>query len=57
MVNNGTVNWQSGYIRSGSGGTFTNNATWNDSADGYSINNDYGGVGARSSSMPRAAPT
>lgn len=45
MVNNGTVNWQAGYIRSGDGGTFTNNATWNDSADGYSINNDYGGTG------------
>ncbi len=45
MVNNGTVNWQAGDIRSGGGGTFTNNGIWNDSANGYSINNAYGGTG------------
>ncbi|HEX2899838.1 MAG TPA: hypothetical protein VHS96_08980, partial [Bacteroidia bacterium] len=45
MVNNGTVNWTAGHVRSGSGGTFTNHGSWNDSADGYSINNDYGGTG------------
>jgi fibronectin-binding autotransporter adhesin len=45
MVNNGTVNWTAGQVRSGSGGTFTNNGTWNDSANGYTINNDYGGTG------------
>ncbi len=45
IVNAGTVNWTGGRLRSGSGGSITNNATWNDSADGYAVNNDYGGVG------------
>jgi hypothetical protein len=42
IVNQGTVNWLGGYIRSGSGGTFTNaaGATFNDlNASGYSVHN------------------
>ena len=45
-VNNGTVNWSGGRLRSGSGGTIVNNAAWNDTASGTTstaINNDYGG--------------
>ncbi|HEX2861004.1 MAG TPA: PEP-CTERM sorting domain-containing protein, partial [Lacunisphaera sp.] len=45
IVNDGTVNWLGGNLRSGSGGTITNHGTWNDSANGYSVNNDYGGTG------------
>jgi fibronectin-binding autotransporter adhesin len=45
LTNNGTVNWQAGYLRSGNGGTINNNAAWNDSGDGYQINNAYGGAG------------
>ena len=45
VTNNGTVSWQAGRIRSGSGGAFTNNATWNDTSDTYAFNNDYGGAG------------
>ncbi|MEO6873802.1 MAG: PEP-CTERM sorting domain-containing protein [Opitutaceae bacterium] len=48
LVNNGTVNWTSGRLRSGSGGTITNHAVWNDSADGYAVNNDFGGMGGTS---------
>ncbi len=43
IVNNGTVNWSAGRIRSGSGGSITNNGVWNDAADGYAVNADYGG--------------
>jgi hypothetical protein len=43
VVNNGTTNWTGGRLRSGNGGTFTNNATFNDSASS-DINNDYGGT-------------
>ena len=42
IVNQGTVNWLNGYIRSGSGGSFTNAAggTFNDlNASGYSVLN------------------
>jgi hypothetical protein len=45
FVNNGTVNWSAGRLRSGSGGSITNYAVWNDSGSGFAINNDYGGVG------------
>ena len=48
FVNNGTVNWSAGRLRSGSGGTITNYAVWNDSGSGFAINNDYGGVGGTS---------
>lgn len=45
IVNNGTVNWQAGagQLRSGSGGTFTNNAAFNDSASSV-VNSAYGGA-------------
>jgi filamentous hemagglutinin len=43
IVNNGTVNWSAGRIRSGNGGSITNNGVWNDTSDGYAINSDYGG--------------
>ncbi|MBI5772031.1 MAG: PEP-CTERM sorting domain-containing protein, partial [Verrucomicrobia bacterium] len=46
LTNHGTVNWQLGYIRSGSGGSFTNatGATFNDlQGSGYSIHNPFGG--------------
>ncbi|MBK8857911.1 MAG: PEP-CTERM sorting domain-containing protein [Opitutaceae bacterium] len=42
IVNQGTVNWQSGYIRGGSGATFTNaaGATFNDlNASSYTVHN------------------
>ena len=42
IVNNGTVNWTSGYIRSGNGGSFTNavSGTFNDTqTTGYAFNN------------------
>ncbi|MBL9211524.1 MAG: PEP-CTERM sorting domain-containing protein [Opitutaceae bacterium] len=45
IVNQGTINWQAGRLRSGSGGNITNQAVWNDTASGFAINNDYGGVG------------
>jgi hypothetical protein len=45
IVNQGTINWQAGRLRSGSGGNITNHAVWNDTASGYAFNNDYGGVG------------
>ena len=32
IVNNGTVNWTAGQVRTGDGGTITNNNQWNDSA-------------------------
>ena len=32
IVNNGTVNWTGGQLRTGDGGTITNNGQWNDSA-------------------------
>ncbi len=43
IANNGTVNWTGGRLRSGTGGTFTNNGTFVDSASS-DINNDYGGT-------------
>jgi len=40
VVNNGAVNWRSGYVRSSDGGSFTNTGTFNDvQASGYSIHN------------------
>ena len=45
VINHGTVNWNSGYIRSGNGGSFTNaaGATFNDfNAPSYPINNPFG---------------
>jgi hypothetical protein len=45
IVNQGTINWQAGRLRSGSGGNITNHAVWNDTASGYAFNNEYGGVG------------
>ncbi|HEY0968116.1 MAG TPA: PEP-CTERM sorting domain-containing protein [Opitutaceae bacterium] len=42
LANNGTVNWQAGTLRTGSGGSVTNNATWNDSA-GSTFSNPFGG--------------
>ncbi len=41
FVNNGTVNWTGGRLRSGNAGTMTNNGTFNDSS-GSTVNNDYG---------------
>jgi hypothetical protein len=43
LVNNGTTNWTAGRLRSGNGGAFTNNGTFNDSASS-DVNNDYGGT-------------
>lgn len=44
ILNQGTVNWSAGALRSGSGGTLTNQATWNDSGSSGAINNDFGGT-------------
>ena len=47
ITNEGTVNWHTGYIRSGTGGTFTNaaGATFNDfNPSGSSLHNAYGGT-------------
>src|SRR5207249_2857378 len=41
IVNNGTVNWTSGRLRSGHGGTFTNNSLFVDAASS-DVNNDFG---------------
>ncbi len=46
IVNNGTIAWSQGSLRSGGGGIITNNAAWNDTADTYGFNNDYGGATA-----------
>ena len=44
IVNNGTVNWQDGNLRSGSSGSITNTGTWNDNtALNYQFNNAFGG--------------
>ena len=43
LINNGTVNWSDGQIRSGNSGSITNNAAWNDTASN-SLNNAYGGA-------------
>ena len=43
VSNSGTVNWTGGRLRSGNGGTFTNNGTFNDSASS-DVNNDLGGT-------------
>ncbi len=43
FVNNGTVNWTGGGVRSGSGGSATNNGVWNDSASS-AISNAWGGA-------------
>jgi len=45
IVNDGTVNWTGGSLRSGYGGVLINNGVWNDSSDTYQINNAYGGAG------------
>lgn len=42
FVNNGTTNWTGGRLRSGNGGTFTNNGTFVDTASNV-VNNDYQG--------------
>ncbi|HVS53390.1 MAG TPA: PEP-CTERM sorting domain-containing protein [Opitutaceae bacterium] len=43
FVNNGTVQWDTGRLRSGDGGTFTNNGTFNDTvAVGTDVRADYG---------------
>ena len=42
LVNGGVVDWTGGQIRTGNGGSFTNNGTFNDSASN-SINNPWGG--------------
>ena len=44
LVNNGTVTWNAGHLRSGNGGTITNNAAWNDASSGYEFNNAYSGT-------------
>ena len=44
LVNNGTVTWAAGHLRSGNSGTITNNAAWNDAATGYQFNNPFGGT-------------
>ncbi|HEY4302229.1 MAG TPA: PEP-CTERM sorting domain-containing protein [Candidatus Didemnitutus sp.] len=46
IVNNGTVDWTAGNIRSGNSGVFLNNAVFNDTSDGTQINNAYGGAGS-----------
>ena len=43
LVNQGTVNWTGGLLRSGNGGSITNNATWNDAASS-TVNNPFGGA-------------
>ena len=43
IVNQGTVNWTAGNLRSGGGGSITNQGVWNDSSGGYQVNNAYGG--------------
>jgi hypothetical protein len=40
LVNNGTVDWTGGRLRSGNGGSITNNGTFNDRASN-AVNNDY----------------
>jgi fibronectin-binding autotransporter adhesin len=45
LLTQGIVNWSSGRLRSGNGGSLTNTGTWNDSS-GYSVNNDYAGTTA-----------
>ncbi|MBP9914460.1 MAG: hypothetical protein KBF26_13755, partial [Opitutaceae bacterium] len=42
-INHGTVDWTGGQLRSGSSGSITNHATWNDTASN-SLNNAYGGA-------------
>ncbi|HNC24004.1 MAG TPA: hypothetical protein PLU52_07340, partial [Opitutaceae bacterium] len=44
LVNNGVVNWQGGYLRSGYNATFTNSSTgtFNDTADSH-LDNPFGG--------------
>jgi hypothetical protein len=44
FVNNGTVTWSAGHLRSGNSGTITNNAAWNDAATNYQFNNPFGGT-------------
>src|SRR6185369_7260658 len=46
IVNNGTVNWGSAYIRGGNGSTFVNNGTFNDTqTQGWTIHNpNFGGT-------------
>ena len=46
IINNGTVNWQAGYLRSGNGGTITNNGIWNDTTVNQQFNNAFGGTTA-----------
>ncbi len=45
IINAGTVDWVAGNLRSGNGGVITNFGIWNDSINGYQINNAYGGSG------------
>ena len=47
IVNRGTVNWSSGYVRSGNGGSFTNatGGVFNDqNTSGYTVQNPFGGT-------------
>ena len=46
IVNQGTVNWLAGDLRSGGGGSVTNNSLWNDQSVNQQINNAFGGGGA-----------
>src|SRR5947208_222175 len=44
ITNNGTVTWTGGRLRSGGGGSFVNNGTFNDQLAGSTdINDDFGG--------------
>ena len=43
IINNGVVTWTAGWLRSGNGGSITNNGTWSDSASA-TVDNLYGGT-------------
>lgn len=43
LINQGTVNWTAGNLRSGSSGSINNQGTWNDTSSGYQVNSAYGG--------------
>ncbi len=44
IVNNGTVNWTGGNLRSGNGGSITNYAAWNDASTDQQFNAAHGGA-------------
>jgi hypothetical protein len=56
LINNGTVTWNAGDLRSGNGGTITNNATWNDASSGFRFGSDYAALFSPSPT-PHRAPT